>query len=255
MVKLAPLESTVVEPVGISYLQNSLFFEQNVKDNDASGAGDSGENEEEVEEEEVEFELEEWEETRRPTEGKNKGKTIRVKKFNYYKALGLKDEWRSTDEQIKKNYQKGILKFHPDKIGGDEEDPMFLKIQEAYQNLIDEQKKKDYDSHYEFDDSVPKAVWKSEKHFFKHFGAAFERNARFSVQVPVPMLGDMDTPMEEVNAFYEFWGKFESWRNFKALDEHIVDESESRDDRRWMEKQNTGMYIIKQTLHHIYELC
>ena len=24
------------------------------------------------------------------------------------------------------------------------------------------------------------------------------------------------------------------------MDEHIVDESESRDDRRWMEKQNTG---------------
>jgi hypothetical protein len=78
----------------------------------------------------------------RPTEGKNKGKTIRYKKFNYYKALGLKNEWRSTDAQIKKNYQKGILKFHPDKIGGDEKDPMFLKIQEAYQNLIDPQKKK-----------------------------------------------------------------------------------------------------------------
>ena len=33
---------------------------------------------------------------------------MRYKKFNYYKALGLKDEWRSTDAQIKKNYQKGI---------------------------------------------------------------------------------------------------------------------------------------------------
>ena len=63
------------------------------------------------------------------------------------------------------------MKFHQDKIGGDEEDPMFIKIQEAYQNLIDPQKKKDYDSHYEFDDSVPKGVWKSEKHFFKHFAA------------------------------------------------------------------------------------
>ena len=56
----------------------------------------------------------------------------------------------------------------------------------------------------------------------------------------MPELGDMNATKEEVDAFYEFWGKFESWRNFKALDEHIVDESESRDDRRWMEKQNTG---------------
>ena len=145
MVKLAPLETTVVEPVGIAYLQNSLFFEQNVKENNNANGdnNDSATNDADaIQDEEVEFELEEWEETRRPTEGKNKGKTIRYKKFNYYKALGLKNEWRSTDAQIKKNYQKGILKFHPDKIGGDEKDPMFLKIQEAYQNLIDPQKKK-----------------------------------------------------------------------------------------------------------------
>ena len=72
------------------------------------------------------------------------------------------------------------------------------------------------------------------------FGQAFERNARFSVNKPVPEIGDMNSTKEEVYDFYEFWGKFESWRNFKALDEHIVDESESREDRRWMEKQNTG---------------
>ena len=27
------METTVVEPVGIAYLQNSIFFEQNVKEN------------------------------------------------------------------------------------------------------------------------------------------------------------------------------------------------------------------------------
>ena len=241
MVKLAPLTPTTVEPVGVSYLQSSLFFEptaNNVDKDTSEVSGTDSANEDR--DEDIQFELEEWEETRRPTEGKNKGKTMRYKKFNYYKALGLKDEWRSTDAQIKKNYQKGILKFHPDKIGGDEEDPMFLKIQEAYQHLIDPIKRQAYDSHYEFDDTVPKSVFKSNEHFLKVFGKAFERNARFSVNKPVPKIGDMNSTKEEVYDFYEFWGKFESWRNFKALDEHIVDESESRDDRRWMEKQNTG---------------
>ena len=84
---------------------------------------------------------------------------MRYKKFNYYKALGLKDAMAKHRCAIKKNYQKGILKFHPDKIGGDEEDPMFLKIQEAYQHLIDPVKRQAYDSHYEFDEAVPKSVF------------------------------------------------------------------------------------------------
>ena len=86
MVKLAPLETIVVEPVGIAYLQNSIFFEQNVKENNNANGdnNDSATNDADaIEDEEVEFELEEWEETRRPTEGKNKGKTIRYKKFNF----------------------------------------------------------------------------------------------------------------------------------------------------------------------------
>ena len=80
MVKLAPLTPTRVEPVGVSYLQSSLFFEPtaNNVDKDASevtGADSVNEDRDE----DIQFELEEWEETRRPTEGKNKGKTMRYK--------------------------------------------------------------------------------------------------------------------------------------------------------------------------------
>ena len=109
MVKLAPLTPTSVEPVGVSYLQSSLFFEptaNNVDKDTSEVSGTDSANEDR--DEDIQFELEEWEETRRPTEGKNKGKTMRYKKFNYYKALGLKDEWRSTDYKSKRTTRRGF---------------------------------------------------------------------------------------------------------------------------------------------------
>ena len=109
MVKLAPLTPANVEPVGVSYLQNSLFFEptaKNANQDTSAKAGSDGNNEDL--DEDIEFELEEWEETRRPTEGKNKGKTMRYKKFNYYKALGLKDEWRAQMSKSKRTTRRGF---------------------------------------------------------------------------------------------------------------------------------------------------
>lgn len=39
--------------------------------------------------------------------------------------------------------------------------------------------------------------------------------------------------------FYDFWERFESWRDFslKAA-EHNLDEAESREEKRWMMKEN-----------------
>ena len=50
---------------------------------------------------------------------------------------------------------------------------MFLKIQEAYQHLIDPIKRQAYDSHYEFDEAVPKSVFKSNEHFLKSVWSSF----------------------------------------------------------------------------------
>jgi len=46
---------------------------------------------------------------------------------------------------------------------------------------------------------------KNDDEFFKKFGACFARNAKFSVNKPIPNIGFSTTSFEEVNKFYKFW--------------------------------------------------
>ena len=59
---------------------------------------------------------------------------------DYYDILGISKN--ASQEEIKKAYRKKAHKHHPDK-GGDEE--KFKKVNEAYQVLSDEKKRKQYD--------------------------------------------------------------------------------------------------------------
>jgi molecular chaperone DnaJ len=59
---------------------------------------------------------------------------------DYYDILGVSKD--ASQEEIKKAYRKLAHKHHPDK-GGDEEE--FKKVNEAYQTLSDQQKRKQYD--------------------------------------------------------------------------------------------------------------
>lgn len=61
---------------------------------------------------------------------------------DYYNVLGV--DKKSSAEEIKKAYRKLAHKYHPDKNGGD--DKKFKEINEAYQVLGDEQKRKQYDT-------------------------------------------------------------------------------------------------------------
>ena len=60
---------------------------------------------------------------------------------NYYDILGV--DQNADQETIKKVYRQKAKEFHPDK-GGDE--TMFKKISEAYEVLVDEGKRNEYDN-------------------------------------------------------------------------------------------------------------
>ncbi len=62
---------------------------------------------------------------------------------NYYDVLGLGNN--ASSDEIKKAFHKLAHKYHPDKKGGDE--AKFKEINEAYQILSDERKRRAYDTH------------------------------------------------------------------------------------------------------------
>ena len=92
-----------------------------------------------------------------------------------------------------------------------------IRIQEAFETLSDASKRREFDSTDKFDDSLPEAC-KAED-FFVVFGAAFRRQARWSERRPVPDLGERDAEYAAVQAFYDFWYGFRSWREFPHEDE------------------------------------
>ena len=52
-------------------------------------------------------------------------------------------------------------------------------------------------------------------------------------------IGDVNTPIEEVNRFYEYWTNFESWRDFTGIGaEHNPDEAQDRYQKRMYQQEN-----------------
>lgn len=174
-----------------------------------------------------------------------------VHKYNFYELLGLSGDWADSADvdAIKKAYHKAVLIYHPDKSKkkgkkNEEDRSVFLKIQEAFNCLSNDQKRRAYDSTLPFDESIPtedevtSAMEEKIESYFELFDPVFKRNARFAAKKPVPNLGTMDTPLNEVLKFYEYWVHFDSWRDFSGLvTEYNVDNANCREEKRWIQKE------------------
>ena len=120
-------------------------------------------------------------------------------------------------------------------MGDADNDNFFKCIQKALEVLSNPERRRQFDSvdpYYQSleDDVDPsdlqKKCGKTPDAFFKSFAPIFQREARFSKITPVPLLGDVDATKEEVQGFYDFWYKFDSWRSFEYLDKEVNEGSD-----------------------------
>jgi DnaJ family protein C protein 2 len=108
--------------------------------------------------------------------------------------------------------------------------------------LSNPEKRRQFDSidpHYtEMEESLPsatslqKTINANPQEFFEVFAPVFALEARFyngkaDIANGAPPLGKMDDSKKEVEAFYDAWYNFESWRSFEYLDKEVNEGSDS----------------------------
>ena len=163
---------------------------------------------------------------------------------DHYAILGLgRMRFSCNEDDIKRAYRRKALKYHPDKskgTGGNALHENYFKcVQKSYEFMSDPVKRRQFDSvDPAFDEHIPTESEVKQNGFFKTLAPVFARNAHFSKVQPVPHLGTDQTPKQKVDQFYAFWAKFSTWRSFELRDEESAGENVSRDERRWIDKQN-----------------
>lgn len=112
---------------------------------------------------------------------------------------------------------------------------------------MDPKKRAAYDS--SIVPEVPEVPEGDEEDFYAAHSACFVKYARWSAKQPVPELGNADTPIETVDAFYKFWYEFKSERDYSFLDEDTK-EATCRDEKRHMDKENKKQRQEKKRMEH-----
>lgn len=134
----------------------------------------------------------------------------------------------------------------------------WLKIKDAYDTLLDPEKRKKYDSTFEFDDTIPDEDDEyDEKDYFITFGPVFMKNSIWSKRKPTPKIGDMNTPLDKVKRFYQFWFNFDTWRDYSVEGEHNLEEASCRYEKRQMLKENKKLKssLIKEEKARLSKLA
>ena len=76
---------------------------------------------------------------------------------DYYSILGVSKN--ATGDEIKKAFRKLAVKYHPDKNQGKKDaEEKFKQINEAYEVLSDEEKRKKYDKYGENWNKIPEGA-------------------------------------------------------------------------------------------------
>uniref|UniRef100_A0A0K0F7Q2 DnaJ homolog subfamily C member 21 n=1 Tax=Strongyloides venezuelensis TaxID=75913 RepID=A0A0K0F7Q2_STRVS len=185
----------------------------------------------------------------------------------YYELLEV--DKKATPEEIKKNYRKLALKWHPDKNPDrlQECTEYFALLQAAYEVLSDPHEKAFYDRHREsilrgYDEpqerrtgldvyqymttSCYKGYGDDEKGFYSVYRKVFETIAEEDYnsiddakEWNYPMFGNSTSDYDEVvEPFYSFWTAFCTKRSFSWLDQYDIRQADNRFVARAIEKEN-----------------
>ncbi|CRG94114.1 DnaJ protein, putative [Plasmodium gallinaceum] len=208
---------------------------------------------------------------------------MEIEKCNcYYEILNV--EINATIEEIKKSYKKIILQYHPDKNAHLSEEQqkkytnIFRKIQEAYECLTDEKRRKWYDKNRKriiegredeeknelnkysskhiniweyFNNNCYSGFDDSEKGFYNVYKNLFdeiikEENEEIQKKyknnkekINAPSFGNSKSSGKDIDAFYEFWSNFTTVKKFDYSYDYIKScEFENRNVRRTLKKVN-----------------
>ena len=153
------------------------------------------------------------------------------KKTDWYAVLNV--QRNASMGTIKEAYHKQCLETHPDKLKT-ECDSNFKQVVKAFDILGNAELRRAYDSIGPIDEISIKDKTYTEDEFFRVFKRQFSKFAKYS-SMAVPELGDMNTNMKEVDAFYNFWYEFKSWRDFSFKMEDVEMEADiPREEKRYI---------------------
>ncbi|KAI3521835.1 hypothetical protein L1887_11310 [Cichorium endivia] len=193
-----------------------------------------------------------------------------------YEVLGLQRD--CTPDEIRSAYRKLALQRHPDKliksgVSEAEATASFQELVNAYEVLSDVRERAWYDSHRSqilfsgsnpnnssgsavvpdllsfFSNSVYSGFSDKGKGFYKVYADVFDKIYRNelnfaktlglgNVVKEAPLMGNLDSPYAQVNAFYGYWLGFVTVMDFAWEDEYDANAGPNRKSRRLMEDEN-----------------